>query len=168
MTIFEKINFKLNPSKYVFIKIFDKDKRVKTHLISLKDVIDNTFRIGEKTLIFDYKNMYYVGSTPILHYHFNNIEPVDFSKIEHYVLHNPEAVDIAINSRVERSILEASADEQKKLLNIIYINMALTVLVAGGIVFYLGSMIQQVIDFNNVNKSLFESLRDLILNGGFN
>lgn len=174
MNLTARFNLLFNKNECIKVIITDTNKRVKTHIIRIKD--EKSFNINERTFMIDYDSVFYSKGIPTYFYYINN--PLTISKIELNKSLKPidpkiasQLIEIsstdlhtAMEETISRKIIRYAEDGDKKIINTIFMMGAMNILATLGGSYFVFMTVEKVLDFIAVNEPLLKSIRDFLVN----
>lgn len=174
MNLKASFNLLFNKNECIKVIITDTNKRVKTHIIRIKD--DKSFSIGERTFMIDYKSVFYSKGIPTYFYYIDNPLTISVTELKKSLksldpklasqLIEVSSTDLhtAMEETISRKIIRYAEDGDKKIINTIFMMGAINILATLGGSYFVYMTVEKVLDFMIVNEPLLNAIRDFLIN----
>jgi len=175
MNLIERFNILFYKNECIKVIITDTNKRVKTHIIRIKD--KEIFSIGERAFIINYEAVFYSNSLPTYFYYIDNpltiskielkkaLKPLDTEVASQYIEISSEMLHTAIDETIARKIIRYAEDGDKKIMSAIYMMGIVNVLATVGGLYFVYSTVDKVLQFLNEHEQIINAIRDALIGG---
>ena len=174
MNLTDRFNLLFNKNECIKVIVTDINKRVKTHIIRIKN--DKSFTIGKRTFMIDFKTVFYTKGLPTYFYYINN--PIAISTNEFKTALKPlspeyasKVIDIsssdlnvAMEETISEKIIRYSEGGDKKIINTIFMMGGMNILATLGGSYFVYMTVEKVLDFIALNEHLIKAISDYLAN----
>ena len=174
MNLTARFNLLFNKNECIKVIITDINKRVKTHIIRIKN--DKSFNINKRTFVINYDAVFYSKGIPTYFYYIDNpvaiksdelkksLEPLDTNIASKLIPISSSDLHTAMEETISEKIIRYSEGGDKKIINTILLMGGINILATLGGSYFLFMNIEKILNFLIENEPMIKAIRDFLVN----